>query len=355
MRSFCQDGDLQEVLGRSRAMTDERFGRRVELFFTFFQTKMLPVLPMVDPENYGFVQGLADELGPVSPVVDLSRGSCELNCEHCDRQYLKAMEPMLSVDDLVADALRRAESGSRGMLLSAGSCRDGSTMIDASYYDGFRKIKEQTDLYLGVHSGYATPEQVRAYRDAGVDAVLVDVIGDQETLSEVYHINRPHGIVRETIDSCFDAGIDVIPHICAGLRFGEISGEYAAIELLAEYPIKYLTVIILIPTPGTGMEGIDPPSTEEVSRLIAYGRMRLPETIISLGCMRPLGEYSVQMEQRALELGCNRIANVSAQSTIQRCITDGIEYSLGASCCMVGNGMFDMERSLGSAASRDDG
>jgi uncharacterized radical SAM superfamily protein len=341
MKDYCRNADLGEIFSESRRIADERFGRKVELYFTYFQTTMLPILPMIDPENHPFVQDLSERYGPVSPIIDLSGGRCELMCEHCDSQYLEGMVPLPTVDELVSEAFKQAEMGTKSLLLSAGSRKNGTTMIDESYYDGLRRIKEETGLYLGIHSGYISRSQAQAYHDIGIDSVLVDVIGDQETLSNVYHIDRPVTMIRETLEGCYEVGINAIPHVCAGLNFGKIEGEYDAIDMLADLPVKYLTYIVLIPTPGTGMENVDPPSVEEVERLIAYSRMKLPETVISLGCVRPLGEHAAQLEKGALEIGCNRIANISSRSTIESCKALELEHSISGKCCMVGDGMFD--------------
>jgi uncharacterized radical SAM superfamily protein len=111
--------------------------------------------------------------------------------------------------------------------------------------------------------------------------------------------------------------------------------------MLARYPIKFITFIIIVPTPGTPMADLTPPAPNDVARVLAYGRFKLPSSIHSLGCIRPVGRYGEQLENLAILAGCNRIAGISSDLTIKACEEHGIEYNIGTHCCMAGNGMFD--------------
>ncbi|MDY6905349.1 MAG: radical SAM protein [Thermodesulfobacteriota bacterium] len=344
LREKHQRADLDALIEESRQISWNHFGKKVELYYSYYEDTALKINMTEDvKENYNkdFITELRGSLSYVPPIINISGLECELRCDHCNRLSLWAMQMSETPEKLYETAKLASSNGARGILLSGGSYKDGTTMIKPEMDKIIYRIKKEFNLYIGIHVGYISRQRVRELKDLGVDSLLVDIIGDQETLKRVYHIDRPLSVIDDVIRYTVEEEIDVIPHICIGLHYGEIKGEYSAIDMLAKYPLKYVTFIMLVPMPKTKMAGLSSPEIEEVVRVMTYGRVKLPKVVHSMGCMRPIGRYGEQMEELALSMGCNRIANVSSDNIFSKCNELGIEYEIAEGCCMVGNGMFD--------------
>jgi len=344
LRKKCAEAPLYELLGEAQAVSWKHFGKKVELYYTYYQDRVTKHQFTKDAkERYKeeFIKKIKNSLNPATPILGLSGFNCELRCEHCKGINLMGMHNVSTTDKLYEAVKLFHSQGTKGILLSAGSRKDGTTLIGPEFNDVIMKIKKEFGLYIGLHAGYVSRDRVREIKGLGVDSILIDVIGDEETLLDVYHLKIPLSIIEDVVRFTIEEGIDVIPHICIGLNFCKIKGEFDAIDMLAKYPIKYVTYIILEPTPGTPMADLDPPDPAEVLRVLAYSRFRLPRVLHSLGCIRPIGRYGEQIESLALQVGCNRIAGISSELTLVKCDEAGIEFNLASYCCMIGNGMFD--------------
>ena len=344
LRHRCNNSPVESLMEESRTISRKYFGKNIELYYSYYQDKSIETQFTRDAkEKYklSYIKKIKSTLINVTPIISLSGQRCELRCDHCKTITLRGMCGVDGPEELYRCVERFYKQGSKGILLSAGSRKDGSTIIENDFNDTIKRIKNDFDMYIGLHAGYVSRERVKEIKQLGVDSVLVDIIGHSDTLQKVYHIDRPLKVIEEVVNYTFEEGIDVIPHICIGLHYGQIKGEYDAIDMLAKYPLKYLTFIILVPTPGTPMASLTPPSITSVARVLAYGRFKLPNVIHSLGCTRPMGAYGEKTELMAIELGCNRIAGISSDTTISRCRKLGLKYNLGSHCCMIGNGLLE--------------
>lgn len=344
LRNKCYNSSIQTLMEESQNISWMYFGKNIELYYSYYQDKSNENQFTRDSkERYKieFITKIKNSLVNVTPIISLSGTRCELKCDHCKTMTLRAMHIVEAPDDLYSSVKTFYERGSKGVLLSGGSKKNGSTMIGREFDETIKRIKREFNIYIGVHIGYISKDRLKEIKELGVDSVLVDVIGDEDTLRKVYHIERPLSIIEDVIKHTFEENIDVIPHICIGLHYGNIRGEYDAIDMLAKYPLKYLTFIILTPTPGTPMASLKPPDLDGVARVLAYGRFKLPKVIHSLGCNRPIGRYGEKTESMAIQLGCNRIAGISSDLTILKCRELGLSYSIASHCCMIGNGVFD--------------
>ncbi|HBV97296.1 MAG: hypothetical protein JL50_12890 [Peptococcaceae bacterium BICA1-7] len=344
LRIKCSSSPVDWLMEEARNISWKHFGKNIELYYSYYQDKSNETQFTKDArERYkvDYISKIKKSLVNVTPIISLSGQRCELRCDHCKTITLRAMYDAESPEKLYQSAKSFYLNGSKGILLSAGSRKDGSTLIGQEYNDTIKRIKEDFSMYIGVHAGYVSRQRVKEIKELGADSILIDVIGHQETLSKVYHIERPLSVVEEVISYTIEENIDVIPHICIGLHYGEIKGEYDAIKMLSKYPLKYITFIILVPTPGTPMASLDPPDITSVARVMAYGRFKLPKVIHSLGCTRPIGVFGEEAELMAIQLGCNRIAGISSDLTIKKCKELGLNFNIASHCCMIGNGMFD--------------
>ncbi|RPI78783.1 MAG: hypothetical protein EHM45_05370, partial [Desulfobacteraceae bacterium] len=121
------------------------------------------------------------------PAISITAGECELQCEHCRGRLLAPMIKVAGPEELVEKCLRLHQNGAHGVLLSGGSDLQGRLPWE-KYYGAIARIHEQTGLFLSAHVGFPDAETCRELKQAGVSQALLDVMGDEETASRVYHL-----------------------------------------------------------------------------------------------------------------------------------------------------------------------
>jgi uncharacterized radical SAM superfamily protein len=126
-------------------------------------------------------------------------------------------------DDLIRKALYLQKRGAHGLLLSGGSDRQGR-LPWAKYLDAIKELVETTGLYLSAHVGFPDLDTCRQLKKSGIRQALLDVMGDEETASEVYHLKGLR-TVRDALESISQSGLQFVPHIVAGLHYGTME-EY---------------------------------------------------------------------------------------------------------------------------------
>ncbi|UCG69304.1 MAG: radical SAM protein, partial [Thermoplasmata archaeon] len=116
--------------------------------------------------------------------ISITGERCALNCEHCQAKLLESMIPAENPDKLkvIGDAL--IKKGCKGVLISGGASTDGKVPLN-DFLESIRYLKEN-GLQVIVHTGLVTKDIAKELKDAGVDQVLIDIIGDEETIKKVY-------------------------------------------------------------------------------------------------------------------------------------------------------------------------
>jgi len=284
--------------------------------FTFYLPGMI---------RYGKMRGLY-------PALSLTGNRCQLLCEHCKGLLLKPMIKAEDPETLITKCLKLAHSGHSGVLLSGGSDREGR-LPWKKFYQAIQKIKTETDLFLSVHSGFLDFNTAVALKEAGVDQALIDVMGDEETAKKIYHLDSLQKVIT-SLENLFKSGLDVVPHIVAGLMHGKIQGEYNALHIIRRFNPSSLVIVVLTPLKGTPMSGVLPPSPIEIARLIATARLMMPHTPISLGCERPRNRQGHKMEELAIYAGATRMA-VWSKKTIDLALNLGLIPRFQPTCCSV--------------------
>jgi uncharacterized radical SAM superfamily protein len=61
------------------------------------------------------------------------------------------------------------------------------------------------------------------------------------------------------------------------------------------------------------MEGVDPPSPEDIGRIMTIARVGMREIPILLGCARPMGQHKIDTDMFAIKSGANGIALISQE------------------------------------------
>jgi len=284
--------------------------------FTFYLPGMI---------RYGKMRGLY-------PALSLTGDRCQLLCEHCKGLLLKPMIKATDPESLITKCLKLAHSGHSGVLLSGGSDVEGR-LPWKTFYQAIQKIKTEIDLFLSVHSGFLDFNTAVALKEAGVDQALIDVMGDEETAKKIYHLDSLQKVIT-SLENLFKSGLDVVPHIVAGLMYGKIHGEYNALRIISRFKPSSVVMVVLMPLKGTPMSGVLPPSPIEIARLIATARLMMPHTPISLGCERPRNKEGHIMEELAIYAGATRMA-VWSKKTIDLASNLGLNPLFQPTCCSV--------------------
>jgi len=250
-------------------------------------------------------------------AVSLTGLDCALRCAHCGGHYLKGMCPP-----------DRALAGEYSSFLVSGGCdRSGSVplMNHSAEIEGL-KAKGR----LNVHTGLVGEEEAIAI-SRWADTVSFDLILDDRTIKEVLglevrgeHFAEAYCVLKKHVR--------VVPHVLIGILGGELRGETACIDFLADNKPCAVTLIVFMPTPGTAFAHRQPPPVAEVARLIAYARMKLPDVPVFLGCMRPGGAYRERLDPLAVAAGVNKIVN-PAPAAKREAEARGLVIEWGEECC----------------------
>ena len=265
------------------------------------------------------------------PSISVTGNSCALNCAHCNRHYLEGMIPAENPQKRIEVLEMISQDGAEGFLLSGGARSDGSVPIEP-FAHLIRKVKIYSELKVNVHVGLMRESTLQALRIMHPDMVSLDVVGADETVREVYHLDRDAEEYLHALDELDAAGIPHSPHITIGLHYGKVKGEFRAIDAVKESRAKKMVINALIPTGGTEMESVSPPSLEDIKRVMKHTDGFQGERVI--GCMRPRkGDYW-EMERYAIELGFAGIV-LPTDRTRKWAEKEGYEWEIRERCCVL--------------------
>lgn len=251
-------------------------------------------------------------------LISLTGDQCGLKCAHCGGQYLCHMQPVWKarVDEATS------------ALVSGGCDPDGRVPV-MQYLDQIRQIKP--GRRLNWHVGLIDEGEMQAIAPY-VDVISFDVVGDTETIREVYGMDKTPADYAEAY-TMLRRHAHVVPHITIGLRCGQIGHERPAMDMLARAGLDTLVFIVLIPTPGTRYADCPPPEVEQVALLLAEARQRFPTVPLQLGCMRPRKAYRAQLDPLAVQAGVNVIVSPAREGTVKAAEL-GLEVVKTRECCV---------------------
>jgi uncharacterized radical SAM superfamily protein len=242
------------------------------------------------------------------------------------------MIPVSNPENLVRLASDLRKKGSLGFLLSGGCLPNGSVPIEG-FLDAIAEIKREGHLTVLIHTGLIDLETAKKMNEVGIDGALIDIIGSDKTIREVYNLK---GVSVQDYERSLDAlnrsKVPVIPHILLGLHHGEIRGELRALDIISRHSPVALVVIVLRPIGGTPMERVSPPTPQEVAKFIITARFALDQTPIVLGCVRPLGLHKAETDRLAIMAGINGVVFPSREA-FKTAESLGLEQSFSNYCC----------------------
>ena len=302
---------LENRLEQARDLSWQIFGRRL----TFY----LPGMFSYD--------GLKGDY----PAISITGNVCELQCDHCRGAVLRDMIPAETPEQLADKAIRIAEEGNQGILISGGCDKEGRLPWQR-FIPVIKEIKDTTDLFISIHCGLLDEHTAHDLKDAGVDQALINVIADNNSYRQICHADSGVRKIVYTMKSLNKAGISIIPHVLCGLRYGVISSELKAIEMISMFNPEQVIIISLLPMSGTPLWGTTIPEAEQVALIIAEARLLMPQVRIGLGCARRRGDS--RLETLAIDAGVNRIA-LPSEEAIGHAKDYGLEIRYQKSCCSV--------------------
>ena len=265
------------------------------------------------------------------PTISITGSGCALNCKHCGRSVLETMYPVKSSEELFELCTQLKKKGALGCLISGGCTPNGSVPIN-KFIDGITRVKRNLGLTVLVHTGIIDQTTALALAKAGVDSALVDVIGSDDTIREVYGLNMTTEDYSRSLSALQDSNVPFVPHIIVGLHYGRLEGEFQALQMIRKYSPSALVIIAFMPIHGTEMEHVDPPRPVEIGKVIASARLMFPKTPLALGCMRPKGGHRVETDIMAVKAGIDAIA-FPTEEAVNFARQNGRSISFSSLCC----------------------
>lgn len=307
---------LKERIERARELSWRAFGRVIYFYV---------------PSHAYYYNKYFKSSPTIFPSISITGTSCALKCDHCGGIILKTMIPATTPSRLIEVCSELKKRGAVGCLISGGCLPNGSVPIE-KFIDAISEVKRRFGLTIVVHTGLIGFETAKKLKEACVDAVSVDIIGSEETMREIYHLNCGVEKYVETLKALKETGIPFTPHILVGLHHGRIKGEIEALKLISKYDPSALIIIVFFPIRGTKMESVKPPPPETVLEILLEARFLMPRIPIALGCARPKGEHRIMMDRFAVEAGINAIAFPSLEA-IEKARELGLEIRFLQTCC----------------------
>lgn len=234
--------------------------------------------------------------------LSLSGAACALNCEFCNRQYLRSMIPAITPESLKKVMRHLYDRGARGFLLSGGFTREGYLMIKEAHLRAVARFKREVDVVVSMHAGLMPKELLGRAWEAGVDFIDFEVPPSNE------YLRRVKGLGRKTVDDYLRKLDEVmaysrdwgVPHLILDSTASTPEEELGVMEeLRARNPRLFVALVEIRPSP--------PNDVGRVLRALRAARGMFEE--VSLGCMRSPRLKRVLDEAAIREGLVDRIAN----------------------------------------------
>ena len=268
------------------------------------------------------------------PAFSITAGGCALMCDHCQAKILEPMIPATNPEMLeqkVRDLVLMQDL--QGFLLSGGSNRQNEIAYER-YYPSVEKLKREfPHLKIAIHSALLDETRAKRMESAGVDTAMMDVIGSNQTIRDVYKLERPVEDFEATLAALCSTKMEIVPHIVIGLHYGKILGEAEALDICSRHDIHALVLVVIMPfyaKPGT----FETPKSADVGRIFMEARTRLADRQVLLGCARPPGMARREIDAYAVMAGLDGIA-FPADGMAAVAETIGRPFHQKHACCSI--------------------
>ncbi len=268
------------------------------------------------------------------PAFSITAAGCALMCDHCEARILEPMIPAIKPEMLDRKVRELVETEDlQGFLLSGGSNRRNEIRY-TRFYPVVEQLKRDfPHLRIAIHTALTDEKGAKEMEAAGVDVAMLDIIGAEETIREVYHLDRPVEDFEATVEALCATSMQISPHIVIGLHYGRILGEENALDILSRHDTKALVLVVIMPfyaRPGT----FATPDTRDVGRIFLEARRRLPDRQVLLGCARPPGMHKRVTDAYAVMAGLDGIA-FPADGAVAVAGLTGRPFHQAHACCSI--------------------
>jgi len=308
--------EFEKYLAKARMVSLKNFGKKIFFYapsFMYYKTSYYQSRPNL------------------FPTISITGSACSLKCKHCYGKVLRTMYPATTPEKLLELCRKLKAEGAIGCLISGGCLPDGSLPLN-KFIDAIAMIKREYGLTVAVHTGIINFETAKRLKEAGVDSALLDIIGSDETIKEIYNLNVSTKEFDDSLKALHDAGLAVVPHVLVGLHYGKLKGEINALRMISKYSPSALIIIAFMPIRGTPMENVKPPSPLDIAKIIVIARLMFPSVPLALGCMRPKGKHRIETDILAIRAGVNAIA-FPTEEAIMEAERLGYQFCFSSLCC----------------------
>jgi uncharacterized radical SAM superfamily protein len=266
------------------------------------------------------------------PAISITGGECALQCDHCKAKVLEPMIPARTPQALWDTVVEFIARGAKGMLLSGGSNRRNEVAY-GPFLPTIRRIKDHfPDFGIAVHTALVDEGAALGMEQAGIDVAMLDLIGAQETITQVYHLKRRAEDFEHALEALVATRMKVVPHIVLGLHYGRLLGEWRALEMVQRRRPDALVLVVVMPFYAPPQRPFLVPDGREVGRFFMDAREALPDMPLLLGCARPPGRAKAQIDSYAVLAGLDGIAH-PAEGVVELAARLGRPVRVQASCC----------------------
>ncbi len=267
-------------------------------------------------------------------AVSVTGEACALSCEHCKMGVLRGMHDLSSTHDSLYElSTRLHDTGAKGILVSGGSDKRGRVPLLKHIPDMIR-IRRELGMLIRIHPGLPDERTCAALVDVDIDGAMVDIIGHEKTIREVYHLQSSVDDYEAVLERLEKYKVPCVPHIVMGLHFGQMLGEENALAMIARHDFKLLVLVILMPLSGTPMAIVQPPTLPEIAEFFQLARRTIAKKPIMLGCARPMGQLKQSIDRTAIDSGLNGIA-YPAEGIVHYARNKGLKPEFVNACCGV--------------------
>ena len=254
-------------------------------------------------------------------IVNARSGQCGEDCKWCaqaSRHHTGCQSyRFLSEEETMEAARHNEREGIRRFSLVT----SGRTLTDEDldeFCKIYRKLDDETDLYLCASMGLLTKNQLNRLREAGVKRYHCNMETSSKVFPTLCTTHTPEDKKR-TIEWARELGMA----ICSGgiIGMGETMEDRIDFAFeLAEMDVDSVPMNILDPIPGTPLEGTPLISEEDIIRTAAVFRFILPRKSIRFagGRMRLSHESMLRM----MKGGVNGVLMGDMLTTVSNTIND---------------------------------
>lgn len=271
------------------------------------------------------------------PAISITGGDCKLQCDHCKAKVLEPMIPATTPEALWRAVNAQIEAGAQGMLLTGGSNHRDEVEYEP-FYPVVRRIKDTFPQFrIAIHTALVDRDAACRMEDSGLDVAMLDVIGAQDTVQQVYHLKRPVADFEASLAHLTATSLKVVPHIVIGLHYGRVLGEWNALEMVQRHRPAALVLVVIMPFYAPAHRPFVVPDSHEVGRFFMDAREALPDVPLLLGCARPAGRAKQEIDSYAVLAGLNGIAH-PAEGMVELAARLGRELRVTPACCSIAIG-----------------